>query len=538
MKIYLYSYQKRSNSTKRPTPSEGTAFDCEFFDPFTVTAPTLLIDANSDVVKYNYVLVPELDNRYYFIDDWTFENGLWRATTSEDFLATWKGTILESTQYVRRSTHGADPTLEDNFYTYSLGGVITKICRPPKNEAWQIPDSPDTNYRAYITVNSLGLQRNPRKHGLEINEKGTIKIESTVAMNTYTLKDLRATLKSQNTSKINLYDFILRAYVLPVQPASDDIVYDVPFPYYGMLYYGDEHDMLVDVVRAYGSSDPMDYLETWGTFPQARLYNLPAQFPEGYEDYFCAIKDMSVRTVSWVIENPVYSEEVEMYKRSRNYQKLFLKFQPFGTIEIDPNLHLEEKNIIVKADVALGSGDAVLYVATGGEFMPVASTNVAVQIPLAQTVTNETAYRNQQIAGWTSLITNGVGIIAGACSGGASALGTVGRVGNIVNAAASMSVPMQTGSQIQGQPGSAVFDSVPTLVTYRYLSTPTDVNRFGGPTMRTMLLKDLAGATAPDYEVTKKGFCATTEAHIDRYDMLATERSAIEELLNGGVYFE
>lgn len=537
MKIYLYSYQKRSNSTKRPTPSEGTAFDCEFFDPFTVTAPTLLIDANSDVVKYNYALIPELDNRYYFIDDWTFENGLWRAITSEDFLATWKGTILESTQYVRRSTHGADPTLEDNFYTYSLGGVITKICRPPKNEAWQIPDSPDTDYRAYVTINSLGIQGNPRKHGVEIYQNGAIKIESTVAMNTYTLKDLRACMKSQDSSKINLYDYILRVYVLPVQPASDDIVYGTSYPYHGMIYYGDESDMVADAFLANTLQDPKNYLKTWNTFPQAR-FELPHEFPEGYEDYFCAVKDTAVRTVSWVIENPIYSEEVEMYKRSRNYQKLFLKFQPFGTIEIDPNLHLEEKNIIVKADVALGSGDAVLYVATGGEFMPVASTNVAVQIPLAQVVTNETSYRNQQIAGWTSLITNGVGIIAGACGGGAAALGTVGRVGNMLNTLTSMSVPMQTGSQIQGQPGSAIFDSVPTLITHRYLSTPTDVDRFGGPTMRTMLLKDLAGATAPGYEVTKKGFCATTDAHIDRYDMLATERSAIEEFLNGGIYLE
>lgn len=537
MKIYLYSYQKRSNSTKRPTPSEGTAFDCEFFDPFTVTAPTLLIDANSDVVKYNYVLVPELDNRYYFIDDWTFENGLWRATTSEDFLATWKGTILESTQYVKRSTHGADPTLEDNFYTYSLGGVITKICRPPKNEAWQIPDSPDTDYRAYVTINSLGIEHNPNNPTQNIYYNGLIKTESTVAMNTYTMKDLRTALKSQDSSKINLYDFILRAYVLPVQPASDDVVYGTSYPFSGMIYYGDEDDVRNDCSRITAEEAPKDYLKTWGTFPQV-IYPNGGTFPTGKETTLCAIKDTAVRTVSWVIENPIYSEEVEMYKRSRNYQKLFLKFQPFGTIEIDPNLHLEEKNIIVKVDVALGSGDAVLYVATGGEFMPAASTNVAVQIPLAQVVTNETSYRNQQIAGWTSLIANGVGMMSGASGGGMTAQGVVGRMGNMLNALTSMSVPMQTGSQIQGQPGSAIFDSVPTLITHRYLSTPTDVDRFGGPTMRTMLLKDLAGATAPGYEVTKKGFCATTDAHIDRYDMLATERSAIEELLNGGIYFE
>lgn len=112
--INFYIFAKRENSTKRPDGVEPTRFQCEIHSPSSVINPTILLDAENPI-GFNYAYIFNFD-RYYFVDEWTWQNGLWMATLHVDSLASWRGYIGGSTQYILRSAADADPTIVDTIY--------------------------------------------------------------------------------------------------------------------------------------------------------------------------------------------------------------------------------------------------------------------------------------------------------------------------------------------------------------------------------------------------------------------------------------
>ena len=96
----LYTLSKRSNSTKRPSGS-GTAVNCDTNKPTDIMAPTFTLDLQ-DPMAYNYMYVP-IWSRYYWIEKWVYNDGLWDAVCSIDPLASWRNQIGNATEYVLRS---------------------------------------------------------------------------------------------------------------------------------------------------------------------------------------------------------------------------------------------------------------------------------------------------------------------------------------------------------------------------------------------------------------------------------------------------
>ena len=129
MKVILYGFSKRENSTSRP--SGGSSVNVRLKENCSIISPSLLFEANSNVVKYNYAYIPDF-NRYYFINSWTTEGtNLWRADLSVDVLATYRNEIGNSTQYVVRSSSRYNGEIVDELYpatadvetiTYKYGG--------------------------------------------------------------------------------------------------------------------------------------------------------------------------------------------------------------------------------------------------------------------------------------------------------------------------------------------------------------------------------------------------------------------------------
>ena len=112
--IYFYVFAKRENSTKRPDGVEPTRYQCEIHSPSSVINPTILLDADSPI-GYNYAYIYNFD-RYYFVDEWTWQNGLWSASLHVDALASWRDYIGDSTQYILRSSDTFDGLILDNLY--------------------------------------------------------------------------------------------------------------------------------------------------------------------------------------------------------------------------------------------------------------------------------------------------------------------------------------------------------------------------------------------------------------------------------------
>lgn len=123
MQVSFYNFNKRINSTARPTGS-GTTIDCIIKDGSSQLAPTIRIKWSSGAAPvYNYAYISAFGGRYYFIADWTFEDRQWTARLSVDVLATYKTNIGSLTKYVTRSASKKGAAVMESLYpaksTYS-----------------------------------------------------------------------------------------------------------------------------------------------------------------------------------------------------------------------------------------------------------------------------------------------------------------------------------------------------------------------------------------------------------------------------------
>ena len=112
-RVNLYAFSKRSNSTLRPS-GNGFVTTCEAHDPVNIMEPLMKFNLSS-VIDYNYMYVQNWD-RYYWIESWTYDKGIWLATCSIDPLASWRNSIGDMTEYVLRSSYAFDGDIVDTTY--------------------------------------------------------------------------------------------------------------------------------------------------------------------------------------------------------------------------------------------------------------------------------------------------------------------------------------------------------------------------------------------------------------------------------------
>ena len=126
MQINFYTFAKKINSTKQPT-GNGTQLDCNIKAPSSIINPVLEITTSP--ISFNYCYIPAF-SRYYYINDITFDRGLWVISCSVDVLASYKTTIGNSSCYVTRSSQNFDGDIMDNLYP-----ITSK-----KTTHWLVPD--------------------------------------------------------------------------------------------------------------------------------------------------------------------------------------------------------------------------------------------------------------------------------------------------------------------------------------------------------------------------------------------------------------
>lgn len=92
MKVRLYQFAKRNNSTKRPAASDNyVELECRLKEPTTMLAPVMTFQTLNPSA-YNYMFVPSW-NRYYFITDVTFNEGMYEVSAVVDTLGSYKNEI-------------------------------------------------------------------------------------------------------------------------------------------------------------------------------------------------------------------------------------------------------------------------------------------------------------------------------------------------------------------------------------------------------------------------------------------------------------
>ena len=146
--VHLYEMSKRENSTRRPTGT-GYTIACEAHEPIDLMSPTFLINLSAPF-NYNYLYI-NVWERYYWIDNWTYNKGLWEASCHVDPLASWRNSIGDMTEYVLRSADEFDGGILDT--TYPLTGEVDVI---QNFASWGVESNPSGCYVIGV-VGSKGL---------------------------------------------------------------------------------------------------------------------------------------------------------------------------------------------------------------------------------------------------------------------------------------------------------------------------------------------------------------------------------------------
>ena len=123
LKIYLYKFTKKTNSTARP----GTPYltlDCAIKTPSSILRPYIDIATESDLSAVNYAYIPDYD-RYYFINDIVYNRGLWELSMQVDVLASYRNTIGNTELYILRSSHTWNSYYSDR--DYPANGNVTPV---------------------------------------------------------------------------------------------------------------------------------------------------------------------------------------------------------------------------------------------------------------------------------------------------------------------------------------------------------------------------------------------------------------------------
>lgn len=119
MIIQFYSsFTKRENSTKRPSGTVDKSLTGVLKEPCSIMKPVIKIerlpqDANPCI--YTYAIIPSFQ-RFYFVEDWTWADGLWEVRMTVDVLATWKTEIGNTEAYVERSASLFNGNIQDRLY--------------------------------------------------------------------------------------------------------------------------------------------------------------------------------------------------------------------------------------------------------------------------------------------------------------------------------------------------------------------------------------------------------------------------------------
>lgn len=125
--VKLYTMRKVFNSTKRPEENQYylEIENVTLNDPTDMVHPVFKFSPfqNAAPLIFNYMRVDNL-SKYFFIDRWAYERGLWIAYCTVDVLASYKPSIGISSQYVVRSWSSRDPDIADAMYPLKSTPVV------------------------------------------------------------------------------------------------------------------------------------------------------------------------------------------------------------------------------------------------------------------------------------------------------------------------------------------------------------------------------------------------------------------------------
>lgn len=494
--VTLYEFQKRHNSTRRPSGG-SVPFNGTLREGSSLITPTIAFEfasnaspmSNSWDLHFNYAYVAKFA-RYYWITDWTYDGGLWHAAMKVDVLATYRPQILAASAFV----------------AYDESTNIDLI------------DSRLSMLSAPVIEQETG---NFSKLGQGTGGGGAVVVLCTG-------RDSTAGFVMTPAQISQLMNNIVSWASATFAESSMD------------QYYPDPNDSLGEqfwtVYKGYCSWLKRVVVNLVSNGDAASNLRAAVQLPVVVED----VPGTSQQIVLGQYETAVYAKKISNrilydqcqvairwrysdWRCNEPYTEIFLYIPYVGNIKMPNSALIGQTHLRVYANVDLLSGDAVfrVYVEPADKLIASYTSNIGASYPIgasnispAQTVTG---------------IAGAVGAIAaGAAKGGAAGavIGSVGAITGIMaaNTPQSSSIGGGGGGASQGLSGTCIC----TVISHNTDPAPGDPNAeaiMGTPTMRVKSLGNV------------EGYLETRGAAVTG-NMTATEHAELNAMLDRGIYVE
>lgn len=377
-KVNLYSLKKRDNSTKQPTGT-GTEFNCIMKEGCGILNPVIRLDLGlaSDPSQYNYAQIPAF-GRYYFIEEWYFDDRLWSASLRVDVLATYKSDIGNASLYIMRAAGAHNENIIDTLYPAKTG---CSFASDTKSNPWQAS--------CFI----VGV----------VTQDAAFGSIDYYAMSSTELASMCAALTDPTTIIDSAYDF---------DPAE--------------LSTGLQLSLV----------DPIQYVKSCIMLPVAKqdITNLGTgatinvyRFPAGTGNKIYPTSRV-YKNYSFSIQKHPDTNSRGNYVNSKPFTNITLTIPPYGCIDIDSSVTCNASTLTVDVELDPITGKGVLVITCNGVILNRLESQIGVPISLSS-VTRD------YIGG----VTSALGAIGGAVSGFMGNVGGfIGAASGVGNAVESL----------------------------------------------------------------------------------------------------
>lgn len=472
----MYNFSKRKNSTAAPA-SAGVDFDVTLKDRTDILNPVFRL-ALASFPAYNYA---QFLGRYYFVTGIeSVTADIWDISCSVDVLATYKSAIQNTSAFVMYDT-SANTEIAD-------GRLSTKTTRTVSSASASFATL-GAGVSAVITV---------------VGKTSTTTFISNVS-------NVRNILSSVQTAINNALQYINIGSFTDVPEAIEGMANAITTIGRTIMSTGSAAECIRNAFLV-----PVDHSSIWTAVDDVYLGQFDTGYNWGYLPSTGAgrvVKDVLTVQIPW---------QANDWRRNAPYHEVYLYIPYVGFINMPVADLIGETNISIETSLDVASGDAVfrVYTASG----TIAQYNASLAVPLPVGASNVTPM--QMLNAGASAIGGLVGGVASGVAGNAGGMmhgGLSGITGFFNNM---QPLPTCTGANGAG----AVFGLENKVYCYTVFHdtnvSPDSVSAIMGTPARAV--KSLSGLS---------GYVQTVGASVAGL-MTDSERDAINNLLNGGVYIE
>lgn len=482
MQVSFYNFNKRINSTARPTGS-GTAIDCIIKDGSSQLAPTIRIKWSSGAAPvYNYAYISAFGGRYYFVADWTFEDRQWTAKLSVDVLATYKTNIGSLSKYVIRSASQSDVHVLDNYYP-ATGEALNYVKQA--NFGWAQYGSAG----GAVVCTVVGQNDVPAGNYVA---QAQIAVADVQLLINNLLNKISSEINIQDTPQgFGIFDLCAELIKIPSR-MTDNLMKYVP-----------------DIM--------------WFPFTNSNVSTPSNNLKAGIHEVLATNKykwiTNPVLTFTQTIDTSAFPGTDPDWEWSAPYASYILHFMPFGDIPIDSFDILRASSLSLQVKVDTVSGIAVLIVSTyaqelGTRVLTTRSAQLGIKLPYGGSSIDFAG----MMGGAASAAVSAVNYFTGA--EGATAAGLIGSVAS----AANLSNPSAYSSGATGS--GASITGIASLYCRKLAHVPTDNAELGSPLCRTVTVNTLSG------------YVKLQDGDITSLTATDSELMQVKSYLEGGFFYE